>query len=72
MSRTNYLTLAAVSIIASASVFASGALVFAAILGIGLFFSLFLALGPALPLILIALSFFRKAETARATEQVSV
>ena len=72
MTRVQYLTLAAISLIASASIFVSGALVFRAIsneFGISLLFSLFLAFGLALPVILIALRFFRKAKTERAVEQ---
>ena len=73
--RVQYLTLAAVSILAAASIFVSGALVFrlvSAELGISPFFSLLLPLVAASPFMLIALRFFRKAETEHATQQVPV
>lgn len=75
MRKPHYLTLAALAMIASACIYIASTLVFNIIfteLGFNLLFSLFLALGPALPLILIALGFFRKAQAARVTEQVAV
>lgn len=75
MTRIHYLMLAAVSILAAASIVVSGALVFRLLfdeVGINPLFSLLLPLVGSSPLILIALRFFRKAETERATQQVPV
>ena len=72
--RLSYFTLAGASIVASASVFLSGALVFGVILRelqLSLFFSVFLSLLVASPLILIALKFFRKAKAEVYTQQDS-
>ena len=75
MSRAQYLTLATISLIASASIFVSGAFLFQVVsneFGISPFLSLFLALGLALPFGMIALRFFRKAKTEGATNQLAV
>jgi membrane protein DedA with SNARE-associated domain len=75
MTRAHYLTLGALSLIASVSLFVSVALVF------GLFpdelvnsvlFSLILPLVVPSPFILIALRFFRKAETQRARARATI
>ena len=63
MTRVQYFMLAAVTILASASIFATDALVFRLFsdeLGISPIFSLLLSLVTAFPFILISLRFFRK------------
>lgn len=73
--RAQYLTLAALSILASVSVFASGSLVFSVIadeVESGMPVSLFLPLIIASPFILLALRFFRKAASERASAQIPV
>ena len=75
MTRVQYLTLTAVSILAATSIVVSGVLVFRLIsdeVGISPLLSLLLPLAAASPFILIALRFFRKAETESATQQVPV
>lgn len=75
MIRIHYLTLAAVSILAAASIFVSVALVSRLVfdeVGISPVFGLLLPLVAASPFILIALRFFRKAKAEHGTQQVPV